>query len=316
MSVWCCSIFVCQISSYFMSEPYPTSRTRTLNFLLLQLRLIWLVMAGRAHHARNLTGLTASGYVQAVVRVPVIAPNGVRFSFQGESIVLVCDALSRVLHVRDSCHFNEPLLLGYRVLAIAKLWPYSRPGPARAAETRHQATRHDDQARIWEYNHSCMALGGSTNAVLHLLAMAHSVDVPLSIDDCQTISDRTPVIADLKPSGKYVMEDIHKVGHPFFARSCGYVVCTRTCIRWNAVSLAGHELCFGLMYIYTHGCEFMYGAWKSWSIWCSLNLCMCMEPDAMDTHVFCMFVCASALHMCVLHHEMAQTRFGLVQLEL
>ena len=60
-----------------------------------------------------------------------------------------------------------------------------------------------------------MALGGSTNAVLHLLAMAHSVDVPLSIDDFQTISDRTPFIADLKPSGKDVMEDIHKVGHHF-----------------------------------------------------------------------------------------------------
>ncbi|DBB16019.1 TPA: hypothetical protein ACH3X3_003385 [Trebouxia sp. C0006] len=69
-----------------------------------------------------------------------------------------------------------------------------------------------------------MALGGSTNAVLHLLAMAHSVDVPLSIDDFQTISDRTPFIADLKPSGKYVMEDIHKVGDPFFVRSCSHVV--------------------------------------------------------------------------------------------
>lgn len=56
-----------------------------------------------------------------------------------------------------------------------------------------------------------MALGGSTNAVLHLLAMAHAVDVPLTIDDFQTISDATPFIADLKPSGKYVMEDVHKV---------------------------------------------------------------------------------------------------------
>lgn len=56
-----------------------------------------------------------------------------------------------------------------------------------------------------------MALGGSTNAVLHLLAMAHAVDIPLTLDDFQTISDSTPFIADLKPSGKYVMEDIHKV---------------------------------------------------------------------------------------------------------
>jgi len=57
-----------------------------------------------------------------------------------------------------------------------------------------------------------MALGGSTNAVLHLLAMARAVGVPLSIDDFQAVSDRVPFIADLKPSGKYVMEDLHLVG--------------------------------------------------------------------------------------------------------
>jgi dihydroxy-acid dehydratase len=57
-----------------------------------------------------------------------------------------------------------------------------------------------------------MALGGSTNAVLHLIAMARSVNVPLTIDDFQKTSDRVPYIADLKPSGKYVMEDLHHVG--------------------------------------------------------------------------------------------------------
>ena len=57
-----------------------------------------------------------------------------------------------------------------------------------------------------------MATGGSTNAVLHLLAMARAVDVPLTIDDFQTVSDRVPFLADLKPSGKYVMEDLHNVG--------------------------------------------------------------------------------------------------------
>ncbi len=57
-----------------------------------------------------------------------------------------------------------------------------------------------------------MATGGSTNAVLHLLAMARAVDVPLSIDDFQKTSDRVPFLADLKPSGKYVMEDLHNVG--------------------------------------------------------------------------------------------------------
>ena len=55
-------------------------------------------------------------------------------------------------------------------------------------------------------------LGGSTNAVLHLIAMARSVDVRLDIDDFQKVSDRTPFLADLKPSGRYVMEDLHKVG--------------------------------------------------------------------------------------------------------
>jgi len=57
-----------------------------------------------------------------------------------------------------------------------------------------------------------MALGGSTNAVLHLIAMARSVDVPLTLDDFQKVSDRVPFIADLKPSGRFVMEDLHSVG--------------------------------------------------------------------------------------------------------
>ncbi len=57
-----------------------------------------------------------------------------------------------------------------------------------------------------------MALGGSTNAVLHLLAMARAVEVPLALDDFQAVSDRVPFLADLKPSGRYVMEDLHRAG--------------------------------------------------------------------------------------------------------
>ncbi|MBL1141176.1 MAG: dihydroxy-acid dehydratase [Proteobacteria bacterium] len=57
-----------------------------------------------------------------------------------------------------------------------------------------------------------IALGGSTNAVLHLIAMARAVDVDLTLDDFQTVSDRIPFIADLKPSGQYVMEDLHNIG--------------------------------------------------------------------------------------------------------
>lgn len=56
------------------------------------------------------------------------------------------------------------------------------------------------------------ALGGSTNAVLHLLAIAHSVDVPLTLEDFAEVSRRTPYLADLRPSGRYLMEDLHGVG--------------------------------------------------------------------------------------------------------
>ena len=56
-----------------------------------------------------------------------------------------------------------------------------------------------------------MALGGSTNAVLHFLAIAKAAGVDLSLADFQRISDQTPLIADLKPSGRFVMEDLHQV---------------------------------------------------------------------------------------------------------
>lgn len=55
-------------------------------------------------------------------------------------------------------------------------------------------------------------LGGSTNAVMHLIAIAHSVDIDLTLADFQRITDQTPFLADLKPSGKYLMEDLHEAG--------------------------------------------------------------------------------------------------------
>ncbi|WP_404451280.1 dihydroxy-acid dehydratase [Virgibacillus necropolis] len=57
-----------------------------------------------------------------------------------------------------------------------------------------------------------MALGGSTNAILHLLSIAHAIEVDLSIDDFNRIQEKTPHLADLKPSGKFVMQDLHRVG--------------------------------------------------------------------------------------------------------
>jgi dihydroxy-acid dehydratase len=55
-------------------------------------------------------------------------------------------------------------------------------------------------------------MGGSTNAVLHFLAIARAAEIPFTLDDFQRISDMTPFLADLKPSGKYLMEDVHRVG--------------------------------------------------------------------------------------------------------
>ncbi len=57
-----------------------------------------------------------------------------------------------------------------------------------------------------------MALGGSTNAVLHFIAIAKSVGVNITMEDFQRLSDKTPLLADLKPSGKYLMEDLHNIG--------------------------------------------------------------------------------------------------------
>ncbi|WP_425152796.1 dihydroxy-acid dehydratase [Candidatus Palauibacter sp.] len=57
-----------------------------------------------------------------------------------------------------------------------------------------------------------VVIGGSTNVVLHLLAMARTLQVDLTIDDFQRISDRTPLLADFRPSGPYVMEDLHRIG--------------------------------------------------------------------------------------------------------
>jgi len=57
-----------------------------------------------------------------------------------------------------------------------------------------------------------MAVGGSTNAVLHLLAIAHATEVPLTIDDFEVIRERVPVLCDLKPSGQYVATDLHRAG--------------------------------------------------------------------------------------------------------
>jgi dihydroxy-acid dehydratase len=75
-----------------------------------------------------------------------------------------------------------------------------------------------------------MATGGSTNAVLHLIAMARACGLELTLDDFQRVSDRVPFVADLKPSGKYVMEDLHAVSQKLFFFVCVFAETSSFCV--------------------------------------------------------------------------------------
>ena len=113
--------------------------------------------------------------------------------------------------------------------ALGMSLPNSSSYPATSAEKRAECRQAGKTIRYLLENNICpkdimtfeafenavsltIALGGSTNAVLHLIAMAKAVEVPFALADFQRISDRTPLLADLKPSGRYLMEDLFKVG--------------------------------------------------------------------------------------------------------
>jgi dihydroxy-acid dehydratase len=113
--------------------------------------------------------------------------------------------------------------------AMGMSLPYSSSNPALSADKKHECDAAGRAIRILlekdikprdimtlkAFENAIrivIVLGGSTNAVLHLIAMAHSVGITLTIDDIQKLSDVTPLLADLKPSGKSLMEDLHNVG--------------------------------------------------------------------------------------------------------
>ena len=77
---------------------------------------------------------------------------------------------------------------------------------------RHPPQRYFDPPAFENAIASVASTGGSTNAVLHLLAIAREAGVPLEIDDFQTVSERTPLLADLKPSGRFVATDMDRAG--------------------------------------------------------------------------------------------------------
>ncbi len=158
------------------------------------------------------------------------------FQSYGEFIAGALDEESRTQIVRHSCPgpgacggMYTANTMASAIEALGMTLPYSASTPAEDPAKREECYKAGVAIRLLleqdikprdiltrEAFENSMAvttvLGGSTNAVLHLIAMARAVEVPLALDDFQAVSDRVPFLADIKPSGKYVMEDLHKAG--------------------------------------------------------------------------------------------------------
>jgi len=141
---------------------------------------------------------------QAVVRKSCPGPGACGGMYTANTMASAIEALGMSLPYSSSIPAEDPLKLG-ECFASGKA---IRTLLERDLKPRDIMTRKAfENAMV-----TVMALGGSTNAVLHLIAMARACEVPLTIDDFQSVSDRIPFIADLKPSGKFVMEDLHYIG--------------------------------------------------------------------------------------------------------
>ncbi len=158
------------------------------------------------------------------------------FQSYGEYLAGTLDEESRKQIVKLSCPgpgacggMYTANTMASAIEALGMSLPYSASAPAEAPEKLEECFTAGEAIRVLMEKDNkprdimtreafenamavTMALGGSTNAVLHLIAMARAVEVPLTIDDFQTVSDRVPFLTDIKPSGRYVMEDLHNVG--------------------------------------------------------------------------------------------------------
>ena len=141
---------------------------------------------------------------QAVVRKSCPGAGACGGMYTANTMASAIEAMGMSLPYSSSIPADDPLKLG-ECLATGKA---IRVLLEKDIKPRDIMTRQAfENAMV-----TVMALGGSTNAVLHMVAIARACEVPLSIDDFQSVSDRIPYIADLKPSGKYVMEDLHGIG--------------------------------------------------------------------------------------------------------
>jgi dihydroxy-acid dehydratase len=158
------------------------------------------------------------------------------FQSYGEFLCGVIDDQQRQAIVKHACPgagacggMYTANTMASAIEALGMSLPYSASTPAidpakiaeceRAGAAMYHLLQQDIKPRdimTRQAFHNAMVLitvlGGSTNAVLHLLAMARAVDVELTLDDFQKVSDNTPLLADFKPSGRFVMADLHAVG--------------------------------------------------------------------------------------------------------
>jgi len=147
---------------------------------------------------RDLAGL------RAVVRHACPGPGACGGMYTANTMATAAEALGMTLPYSSSTPATDPL----------KKDECRRAGPAarRLLELNLLPRRIMTRAAFENAMTVVMALGGSTNAVLHLIAVARAAKVPLTVDDFQRVSDRVPYLADLKPSGRYLMEDLGRVG--------------------------------------------------------------------------------------------------------
>lgn len=191
-------------------------------------------------YGEYLAGATTLEQHQAVVQKACPGAGACGGMYTANTMASAIEALGMCLPYSSSIPATDP----------AKLEECGRAGAAIRVLLERDIKPSDIMTRAAFENamRLVMILGGSTNAVLHLIAMARAVNVPLTIDDFQRASDSTPFLADLKPSGQFVMEDLHDVGgtpgvmklmleHDMLDGSC--LTCTGKTLAENLAELPG-----------------------------------------------------------------------------
>jgi dihydroxy-acid dehydratase len=155
-------------------------------------------------YGQLLSGDIDEAHRREIIRASIPGPGACGGMYTANTMASAAEALGMALPYSSSIPAVDP----------AKADECYRAGKAIRLLLRRDLKPRDIMTPQAFENALCLliALGGSTNAVLHLIAIAHSVDVELTLDDFQRASDRVPLLADLKPSGRYVQEDLHAVG--------------------------------------------------------------------------------------------------------